>query len=226
MATSDQSLQTLQHIKSMMERSSRFISLSGWSGISAGICALAGAWLAVTRMAAYKASYHSPDERGASTLPAVRNNLVMELLLIAIGVFIAAFVSAFIFTYIKSRRAGIAIWGSSAMRLLWNTALPMVAGGFVTLRMFQLGYFLLIAPCCLIFYGLALVNGSKYTLGEVRYMGYGQILLGICNLWVLHYGLIFWAAGFGLLHIFYGALMWWKYEKGQTEYEKSDRKFK
>ena len=216
MATSDQSLQTLQHIKSMMERSGRFISLSGWSGISAGICALVGAWLAVTRMAAYKTSYPFPEGRG-TTLPGVRNGLALDLLLIAAGVFVAAFVSAFIFTYIKSRKEGIAIWGSSAMRLLWNTALPMVAGGFVILRMFQLGYFLLIAPCCLIFYGLALVNGSKYTLGEVRYMGYGQILLGICNLWVLHYGLYFWAAGFGLLHIFYGALMWWKYERNQTE---------
>lgn len=210
----DQSLQTLQHIKSMMERSSRFISLSGWSGISAGICALAGAWLALQRLADYKKSYPFPEnQRGSFQLRGAHDPLAWELLLIAAGVFVAAFVSAFIFTYIKSKRAGIPIWGHSAMRLLWNTAIPMAAGGFVILRMFDLGYYLLIPPCCLIFYGLALVNGSKYTLGEVRYMGYGQILLGICNLWMLGNGLFFWAAGFGVLHIFYGALMWWKYER-------------
>ena len=41
-----QPLEELQHIKRMMERSSRFISLSGLSGIAAGICAIAGAWFA------------------------------------------------------------------------------------------------------------------------------------------------------------------------------------
>jgi len=83
----------------------------------------------------------------------------------------------------------------------------------VILKMLELGYYELIAPCCLIFYGLALVNGSKYTLGEVKYLGYGQVVLGIMNLWLLGYGLYFWAAGFGILHIIYGTLMWWKYER-------------
>lgn len=213
MNNSDQSLQTLQDIKSMMERSSRFISLSGWSGISAGICALVGAWLAVQRLAAYRKSSFPENQSGSLSLRGGHDSLAWELFLIAAGVFVAAFVSAFIFTYIKSKRAGIPIWGHSAMRLLWNTTIPMAAGGFVILRMFDLGYYLLIPPCCLIFYGLALINGSKYTLGEVRYMGYGQMLLGICNLWMLGYGLLFWAAGFGVLHIFYGTLMWWKYER-------------
>jgi hypothetical protein len=77
----------------------------------------------------------------------------------------------------------------------------------------QLGNFALIAPGCLIFYGLALVNAGKYTLGEIRLLGFGQIALGILNCWFLGYGLFFWAAGFGVLHIVYGILMWWKYER-------------
>jgi hypothetical protein len=72
----------------------------------------------------------------------------------------------------------------------------------------------LIAPGCLIFYGLALVNGSKYTLGEIRYLGYGQIILGILNCFAVGYGLYFWAMGFGVLHILYGIIMWQKYERG------------
>jgi hypothetical protein len=79
--------------------------------------------------------------------------------------------------------------------------------------MLKLEYYVLIPPACLIFYGLALVNASKYTLGEVRYLGYGQLILGVINIWLPEYGLYFWAAGFGVLHIVYGLVMWYRYEK-------------
>lgn len=202
-------LETLQDIKRIMERSSRFISLSGWSGISAGICALVGAWVAHSRIEqflhpAYGRNYY----KGDSGLL-----LMYDLVQIAAVTFIAAFVSAFIFTWSRSRRNGTPLWDPTVQRLAWNTILPMVVGGIVILRALSLGYYTLVAPGCLIFYGLALVNASKYTLGEIRYLGYGQLLLGIINLWVVGSGLYFWAAGFGILHIVYGAIMWWKYER-------------
>lgn len=215
MNTVNQPLQTLEDIKQIMERSSRFISLSGWSGISAGVCALTGAWLAVRKIAAFKQTDSAAytDKTGMHFSGNGIDVLTRQLITIAAVVFVAALVSAFLFTYLRSKKASIRIWGNSAMRLMWNTAIPMVAGGFVIIRMLDIGYYLLIAPCCLIFYGLALVNGSKYTLGEVKYLGYGQIILGLLNLWLLGYGLLLWSAGFGLLHIIYGALMWWKYER-------------
>lgn len=108
------------------------------------------------------------------------------------------------------------VWGSAARRLLWNTLLPLLVGSFCILRMLQFGYYDLVAPSSLLFYGLALVNASKYTLGEVRYLGYGQLILGIINLWMPGEGLLFWAMGFGILHIIYGALMWWKYERKEV----------
>lgn len=209
-------LETLQDIRSMMEKSSRFISLSGWSGIAAGVCALIGAGLAYPEIVAYrvaKSSTELVDPLRDYSASNSHDSLEQKLIIIAAVVFIAAFVSAFLFTYFRSRKTGIPIWGGSARRLMWNTVLPMVTGGLVILKMLELGYYELIAPCCLIFYGLALVNGSKYTLGEVKYLGYGQVVLGIMNLWLLGYGLYFWAAGFGILHIIYGTLMWWKYER-------------
>ena len=69
-----------------------------------------------------------------------------------------------------------------------------------------------IAGGSLIVYGLALINGSKYTLGEIRYLGYAELITGIISLWLPEYGLYFWAFGFGLLHIIYGFTMWWKYD--------------
>lgn len=208
-------LETLNEIRQMMERSSRFISLSGWSGIAAGITALAGAGLARLRISLFRQHYgldhqDTPVTAGAEPASAA---LVQELVYIAAGVLVVALIAAFGFTYIRSRKAGVLIWGASARRLLWNTLLPMFAGGVMVLRLLTLNHYLMIAPTCLIFYGLALVNASRYTLGEVRYLGYLQLLLGLISLWIPDYGLLFWAAGFGILHIIYGGWMWWKHER-------------
>jgi hypothetical protein len=65
----------------------------------------------------------------------------------------------------------------------------------------------------LIFYGLALLNASKYTLKEIRYLGMSEICLGlIASAWV-QFGIVFWGIGFGMLHIIYGTFMYFKYEK-------------
>ena len=208
-------LETLQDIKRMMERSSRFISLSGWSGISAGVCALLGAWAGHSRIASYVQAGHGGNYYPGGSAYGTDSgaSLVKDLVIIAAITFITAFVSAFLFTWARSRKNGTPLWDRTVQRLAWNTILPMVIGGLVLLRAMQWGYFELVAPGCLIFYGLALVNASKYTLGEIRYLGYGQLILGIINLWAVGGGLYFWAAGFGILHILYGGVMWWKYER-------------
>jgi hypothetical protein len=211
-----QILETMQDIKKMMERNNRFISLSGWSGISAGLCALIGAWMADRMIHQHMVpdGFYDSMRRGGRYVDRMKfEQIEIQLLLLAMGVFIAAALSAFTFTYIRSKKDGIGILGSSARRLTYNTILPIVAGAFIVLRMLDLGLYGMIAPVCLIVYGLGLVNGSKYTLGEVRYLGYGQIILGIINLWMVGFGLYFWAFGFGVLHIVYGAIMWWKYEQ-------------
>ncbi|HEX6914466.1 MAG TPA: hypothetical protein VF145_04465, partial [Chitinophagaceae bacterium] len=128
---------------------------------------------------------------------------------------IAALAAAFIFTWLRSRKTGTPIWGTTARRLIVNVSVPMLVGGIFLWQLIQHGVFGLIAPGCLIFYGLALVNASKYTLGEIRYLGYCEILLGLISLWLPGYGIHFWALGFGVLHIVYGIVMWWKYEKVQ-----------
>lgn len=208
-------LETLQDIRSMMERSSRFISLSGWSGISAGVCALAGAAAAFLRIGRYKSNmlseYSIRSGNDIFNLEGV--DLIADLLWIAGIVFIAAFLLAFLFTYQRSKKNGLPMWDPVARRLLWNTIIPMLVGAACMVRLLQMAHFEMVAPLSLIFYGLALLNGSKYTLGEIRYLAFGQLILGIINLWMVDYALIFWALGFGVLHIVYGALMWWKYER-------------
>ena len=195
-------LETLQDIKMMMERSSRFISLSGWSGIAAGCCALIGAAIAYPIVA---------DRHLREDLYTTKE--VKCLLLIALCTFVAALVSAFFFTYVRSKRINVPIWSNTSKRLSWSVAVPIVAGGIFLLKMISLGFFGLVAPGCLIFYGVALFTGSKQTLDEIKYLGYAEILLGCVSLCFLGYGLLFWAIGFGLFHILYGIWMWMKYER-------------
>lgn len=208
-------LNTLQDIKQMMERSSRFISLSGLSGVAAGCCALVGAWFANGVLHADYTrgntnEYSLDNYNGRVGVEDVLNNQLFQIALIT---FIAAFIFAFLFTYLRSKKNNTPLWGYTAQRLMINVSIPMVVGGLFMWKIIQEGIYGLIAPGCLIFYGLALVNASKYTLKEVRYLGFGQIILGVFNLWSIGNGLYFWAIGFGALHIIYGIVMWWKYEK-------------
>jgi hypothetical protein len=214
MQSNNQSLDDLQHIKKMMERSSRFVSLSGLSGISAGLCALVGAWAAHPYVFGQKDFIINSDAAMAQAL-AEDYSIIFNTYLfwIAAATFIAALISAFIFTWIKSKKDNTPLWGSTAKRLMVSVSLPIVVGGLFIFRMLHFGTFGLVAPGCLIFYGLGLINASKYTLSEVKYLGYVQILLGIISMWFVGYGLYFWAIGFGVMHILYGIYMWYKYEK-------------
>jgi hypothetical protein len=206
-------LDALKDIRDIMERSSRFKSLSGWSAVVAGLIGMAGAWFAA---AAISASGYQPGQLmlwqdiGNTDLNTV---LISDLFLIAILTFLLAFVSAIYFTYLRNRKLAYSFWNSSSKRVMMHVAIPMIVSLFFLLRIIQLGVFGLIIPVCLIFYGLGLVNASKFTITEVGYLGIGMILLGLVNSWFIPYGLYFWTAGFGILHIVYGIFIWVKYEK-------------
>ena len=204
----------LRDIKQMMERSSRFISLSGLSGISAGICALIGVFFARDAIEKNRSAVSDPGKSFSDTDTILHGDFFNSTLIrIAALTFLGALASAFLFTYRRSQRTNTPIWGYTAKRLLINVAIPIVAGGIFLLALINNKVFDFVAPGCLIFYGLGILNASNYTLSETRYLAYGEILLGVINLFFPGQGLYFWGAGFGVLHILYGIFMWWKYER-------------
>ncbi len=208
------SLEALQDIKRMMEKSSRFVSLSGLSGIAAGICALVASYFAGIVIYNNTGSSQLRDAYNPqSGIATIKDFMGSKLLTIACITLFVALSVAFLFTYLRSKKHNIPMWGSTAKRLMFNLCVPLLVGGIYILKLIQQGCFGLIAPGCLIFYGLALVNASKYTLNEIRYLGYCQLILGVINLYFVGYGLYFWAIGFGVLHIAYGFYMWNKYKK-------------
>ena len=197
-------LENLKEIRSLMERSSKFLSLSGFSGISAGVCALIGAWYAHQKIH-IDALYLLFD-------PAVRHEVVPLLLIDATLVLISALILGSFFTIRKARKQGLTVWNSTSKRLLVSMLVPLFAGGLFCLGLLYNGFFWICFPATLVFYGIALVNASKYTVQDTYYLGLGQIILGIVSLFLAKWNLIFWAAGFGVLHIIYGTVMYFKYD--------------
>jgi hypothetical protein len=203
-----QHLDALKDIRKMMQRSSRFISLSGLSGIAAGFWALIGAWFANDWIYEY---YHGYNESGYTSL--AFQKLKLSLFMLAAVVLAVALLSAFYFTWRRAGQNKLPLWDHTSKTLSINMLIPLVTGGIFILTMLQYNEWRFITPACLIFYGLALVNGSKYTLSEIRYLGLTELVLGLISTQFPGYGLYFWAAGFGVLHIVYGFAMWWKYER-------------
>ncbi len=207
--------QALEEIKQMMHKGSRFVNLSGWSGVAAGICALVAAWLAYHKFTDHGITINDYETISPVTRDVALVQLDHELLLLGGITFMVSFLFALLFTYLRNRKTGASLPGYMIRKIIVHIAVPMLVGGLFIWRITDFGLYGLVVPVCLLLYGIALINASKFTLSEVRYLGYAQILLGLMNLWMIGYGLYFWAAGFGILHILYGIVMWAKYERNE-----------
>lgn len=200
-------LNDLSEIKNLMNRSSRFLSLSGLSGILAGTYSLIGAWMA------YKTIYFDTSTMGSYKNLVISQEAVFRLLYIAFSIIFLSLITGIVLTARKAKKSEERFWDTTSRRLVINFAIPLVTGGLFILFLIEKEMLSIIAPLTLIFYGLACVNASKYTLGDVRYLGITMIILGFLSTWFIGYGLLFWALGFGFCHILYGSIMYFKYER-------------
>ncbi|HZY80346.1 MAG TPA: hypothetical protein VFE50_12535 [Cyclobacteriaceae bacterium] len=200
----------LHSIRDIMEKSSKFLSLSGLSGILAGIYALCGAimalWLSI--------ELRVPNYTSGTDYHIIRKapQLLWQLTLIAILVLAASITTGLILSGRKAKKQGTTLWTPATYRVIINLIIPLATGGIVIITQIIFGNYEFVAPGCLVFYGLALIAASPNLYEEVRYLGYSEIILGVICGFLPGYGLFFWATGFGIFHIFYGALMFRKYE--------------
>jgi hypothetical protein len=208
-------LAQLTEIRAIMERSSRFLSLSGLSGVGAGVVALVS-----TVVGHFYLTGHYPSDYGQGGFQrllagsAEEREVALPFLLLLAGVTIgAALLVAFYFTMRRTHSAGQALWSGPARRVAVALAIPLVAGGLFSLRLYLGGDAAMVMPSLLLFYGLALLNASKYTLDEIRWLGLTQIGLGLVSTLLPDWGLVFFALGFGLGHIGYGLVMYNRYER-------------
>ncbi|GGF34270.1 hypothetical protein [Echinicola rosea] len=192
----------LREIREMMNKSSKFISLSGMSGIAAGIIALIGAFVAY-RLVYSQWSY----DTGVDEM-----SMLFRLMWIGGLTLVGAIAAGVLFTRNTARKNKQKLWDHPSKRLLVNLAIPIVSGGIFCVILLLKGNLEWIAPLTLVFYGLALINASKYTLGAIRSLGCAEIVLGLLAACFTGYGIWFWAVGFGVLHIVYGLVMQLKYK--------------
>ena len=209
-------LDSLSEIKNLMERSTKFISLSGLSGIIAGITALIGAAIAYLRLDLYLGSVSMNYVTARNVTIESMNTLTLELIGVALVVLTISLIAGILLTIKESKKNGQSIWDKNSRLLLSNLMIPLAAGGIFCLILLYHNLFILVAPATLIFYGLALVNSSKYTITEIKYLGILEIILGLISAIFVGKGLFFWAIGFGILHIIYGTLMHFKYNKNSN----------
>jgi hypothetical protein len=202
-------IKDITEMRSMMERSSRFMSLAGLAGVMAGIYALAGAWIVYSVL-----DFH-PDQLTDATLrmTGTPSAVFLQVMLVGFAVLVLSVGTAIVLSRRKAGKRQEKFYTSSTRRYLVNMALPLVAGGLLILVLIAHGMTGLVAPLTLLFYGLALVSASNFTYEEVRSLGIIQIVLGLIGSWFIPYGLICWALGFGVVHIIYGIYMHYKYER-------------
>ena len=201
----------IQAIREIMERSSKFMLFNSWAGFFAGACALIGAalaWFVILD----SGNIHY-DEFICTVGGSPINNVTIGLGIDALLVLLLAGVAAIYFSYRKSQKAGQKFWTSSTKRVLMHLLIPLVSGGIFALILVFRNNIDLVAPAMLIFYGLALVNAGKFTSGEIHYLGMAEIAFGLLAGIFASYGLLFWVLGFGLLHLVYGIVMYYRYER-------------
>ena len=197
----------LNSIRNLMERSAKFISLSGLSGILAGIYALIGAGLG------YYVVYGTSGGLDYRDYYVNDDAVVLQLFFIAVVVLLLSLSTGILLTVRKAKSKGETVWNPSSKKLLVNMAIPLVTGGILILILLYRGYFGIIAPATLIFYGLALVAGSHYTFTDVKWLGISEIALGLIAACLPGFGIVFWTIGFGVLHIIYGSIMHYRYDR-------------
>ena len=196
----DKALESVNEIKELMEKSSKFISVSGLAAILAGIYALAGAYIATLVI--------TPETHLIVTLE--------FMAIIALSVLVAAAVTAGILSYCKSKKTGQSFFSRLTYRALWNFSLPMLTGGALCISLLLHGYYDILSSVMLLFYGLTLVNVSKFTYANIAWLGYAFICLGVIDSFWEGHALLFWTIGFGGFHILYGILFYLHYERKQS----------
>lgn len=201
----------IQAIREIMERSSKFMLLNSWAGFFAGACALIGA--AVAWFVILDSGRIHYDEFLCTVGGSPINSVSLGLGIVALIVLFLAGIAAIYFSYRKAVKADQNFWTSSTKRVLAHLLIPIVSGGIFVLILISRNNIDLTASAMLVFYGLALVNAGKFTSGEIHYLGLTEIVLGLLAGLFASWGILFWVLGFGLMHLIYGSVMYYRHER-------------
>ena len=196
-----EALNTLNDIKEMMERSSKFKAISGLSIVIVGILA--------SLVSAYIYFFLGDYSINTPTKWRITTYITVSLLVLA-------FFIVFIMAYIKAKRHNLRFTLDATMRrLLLNFFIPLGAGGLLCIALLMQHRYGLVSSITLVFYGLALINSSHFSYPALRYLGYAELVLGLIDCFLVDYALLIWFIGFGVLHIVFGIIFMLRYERSK-----------
>ena len=187
-ALDDRARENLRFIRETMERAGSFTALSGWGVIAMGITALGAAVIA---------------SQQATSI----GWLVTWIIEAAIAIAIAGWTMVS-----KARESGCSLFTGPGRRFVYSFAPPLFAGGLLSLLLVRVDIAGAIAGVWLLLYGTGVVTGGAFSVRIVPLMGLCFMVLGAVALFCPpQWGNEFLAAGFGGLHILFGAVIARKY---------------
>lgn len=197
--------QQIKAIHDMMERSSRFLHISGLAGVLAGMIALLAAWI-TQHFLSFEPTSFDYDYTRTGGDPS-------NILFLGLGTLILSFGLGFMLARRNASKHGASSWTQTSRRMLIYFATPLLTGGLVILLFWLKGWVAMAAPMSLIFYGLSLLHASHFTLTDIKYLGIIDVVLGLAAILWIHHSLLIWGIGFGILHIGYGIYIYLRYER-------------
>lgn len=202
------SFEELKKIRGLMERSSIYHSLSGLSGMVAGVIGIIA--YAIVYFLVNPLMEQFPQMLNSDAL---RIYLLKVFFAASIISLVLAFSAIFYFNWRNGLKNGISFYDAPMQKMFINLFIPLIAGGIFCLMLVREQLYLMIAPSMLIFYGLAMIQASRHTIIEIRHLGLAELALGLIAIFFQEYGMWFWLAGFGFVNLFYGAFIYLKYER-------------
>jgi hypothetical protein len=113
----------------------------------------------------------------------------------------------------KARAAGLPLWSAPTRKFVFSFVPPLFAGALVTLALLRSGAVALIPGVWLMLYGTGVITGGAFSVPAVPVMGACFLAEGALTLfWLPVMSSMVWAdfflgAGFGGLHILFGAII-------------------
>ena len=179
-------LDDLRYIRRTMEKATSFTTVPGWGMVIIGGTAIASA-------AAIHALKFSPGS--------------LSWLLGWLADAALALVIAMWAMQRKSRRTGIPLFSVPARRFAASFVPPLLGGALLTPILMRHGLGALLPGEWMLLYGAGVITGGAFSVRAVPAMGAVFMVLGAAALaWPAH-SAIWMAAGFGLTHIAFGALV-------------------
>ncbi|MBW8874989.1 MAG: hypothetical protein JF614_08495 [Acidobacteria bacterium] len=181
-------IDNLRFIRETMEGAAYFTAVSGLGEMAVGATALGAAYLAARQ----------------ASFPGWLATWLGEALL-AFLITVGAVVW-------KARRAEVSLFSAPGRRFVLGLLPPLFAGALLTAVLLVSGMVALLPGVWLLLYGTGVVTGGAFSVRTVPVMGLGFMALGAVALVAPpSWGGALMAAGFGGLHLIFGAFIAWRH---------------